>query len=216
MFISGSRQIDSLPEELEERIANIVDQDIPVLIGDSERGVDARIAEDLRKRKYTNVTVYTIHDTPRIKVPEDWDIVQVSPKAEEKSSEDGKPRKQKERETEKDRAMGDACKYGLIVWQDTYMHPRYGQLSVSSGSLRNAIQLLLNNKPVVLYRRYRDEFGDTLFSLRELKDIEDLQELVKSLEEIVQKRFEKLLKAEEEHLKAGEQLALDFSEDTEE
>ncbi|MDR0846325.1 MAG: hypothetical protein LBN08_02310 [Lactobacillales bacterium] len=197
VFISGSRNINHLPETVSERIDNIISANLEVVVGDSEKGVDALIIKDFASRRYPDVTIYTIHNPSRVKDIElkEWDTNLIVPE----TSKNGK-----EAETFKDRAMGDVADYGLVIWQDTYIHPRFKKKSVSSGSLRNMVQLLLRKKPVELY--YKNENWDE-FSHFELRAIDDLEFYIKEqMDELTFRTFEKILKAEEKQFDTKETL----------
>jgi hypothetical protein len=198
IFISGSRQIISLPEGIPDRLDNIVNNGFKVVIGDSEKGVDRIILEDLRKRNYPNVSVFSIHSSSRIKsLSNAWDFQRVEPNIAKKLDKNGKIINGRELEAAKDRAMGDMCDYGLVIWQDTYTNQKYGNKSVSSGSLRNMVQLLMNNKPVALYHRLEhDSCYDTCFSSYELKNITDLEMIIQNLDNIVQNKYKRVFNDE--------------------
>lgn len=211
VFISGSRQIPYLPEEVLYRLENIISQDIQVLIGDSEKGVDKEIAVQLKKEGFDNVTIFSIRSASRIKnLPAGWGFKTIIPEAQAKRDKNDKIINGRELETAKDRAMGDLCDYGLVVWQDTYTNHRFGQKAVSAGSLRNMVQLLMNGKPVALYYRSEDGYE---FNYRELKSINDLEDIVQGLDQLVSDRFSKIVKAETAILecpKEESQLSLTF------
>ena len=211
VFISGSRQIRNLPAEAQDRLGNIIAQELEVILGDSDKGVDKMVADCLRKEAYSNVRIFSIHSSSRIKnLPEEWVFQTVSTDTSKKFDKNGKITNGRELETAKDRRMGELCDYGLVVWQATYVNHRFGNESVSSGSLRNMVQLLLSNKPVLLYyKKDCDDFVELDFDCCELRKIEELQEVVKGLEsELVEKRYKRILKDEERQ--RGEQQQLGF------
>jgi hypothetical protein len=213
VFISGSRQIPNPPEDVRERIDSIVSKELDILLGDSEKGIDNSIASYLKKSDYRNVTIFSIHSSSRIKnLPTQWVFKIVTPSVLEKRDKNGKIINGRDLEVAKDRVMGNLCSYGLVIWQDTYTNSRFGQKSVSSGSLRNMVQLLLNHKPVVLYhRRENGVFDDFCFTQHDLRTVEQLRNIVQQLDSIVIERFQKILKEETAHLevqKNKEQLQL--------
>lgn len=178
IFISGSREIPFLPNEVKSRIDRMIDSEMDIVVGDSERGVDSTVLRYLESRSYENVSVYTIHDAPRAKNRLDsWNICKVDPSAIAKMDKEGKIRNRRELETAKDEEMGRIADYGLVIWQSTYKN-RFGRTSVSKGSLRNMYQMLSSQKPVVLYEVSEDDADDTAFHSHELKSIEDLQILI--------------------------------------
>jgi hypothetical protein len=195
-----------------ERVDSIVSKGLDILLGDSEKGIDNTIAHYLKKIGYPNVTVFSIHPSSRIKhLPKQWEFKKITPIALEKRDKNDKIINGRDLEAAKDRAMGDICDFGLVVWQDTYINPRFGQKSVSSGSLRNMVQLLLNHKPVALYHRPEScDYDNFLFKQYDLKTIEQLKDdVVSHLDSIVVERFNKILKEEAAHrTKVQLQLAL--------
>ena len=152
IFISGSREIPYVPDEVRERVDRIIDSGFDIVVGDSERGVDAAILRYLESRTYKNVTVFTIHDRPRVKgILDAWDVRKIESDSNVKTDKAGNVRNRREFETAKDQAMGAIADFGFVIWQSTYVN-RFGNTSVSKGSLRNMYQLLSAGRPVVLYK----------------------------------------------------------------
>ena len=197
VFISGSRQIPYLPQEVQERVDNMIDNGLQIIVGDSERGVDSNIVAYLYERGYSNVSIYSIHSTSRIRrLLPDWSFRQITPDIAARHDKNGRPTNRRELETYKDRAMCEACNFGLVIWQDTYSNRRFGQTSVSAGSLRNAVQLLLAGKPVTMYHRGESDMPPEDFTHREFRSLPALEAFVKDLDGIVQERFSKIVKEE--------------------
>ena len=187
IFISGSRVIPPIPEEALLRVDKIVDSGFEIVIGDSSRGVDAVVLQYLAARSYEHVSVYTIHDKPRAKgVLDIWDVRKVEPTVAAKTDKAGNRRNARELETEKDQEMGDAADFGLVIWQPTYTN-RFGNTSVSKGSLRNMHQLLSAGKPVVLYKA--DSVDGAGFSCFELRKLDDLEELLSTEPDIIRRAY---------------------------
>ena len=195
IFISGSREISHIPDEVLVRVDRLIDSGFDVVVGDSERGVDAAMLRYLAARSYENVAVYTIHDKPRAgRALGSWRVCKIEPTAAAKTDEAGNVRNRRELETEKDRAMGEVADFGLVVWQSTYVN-RFGKTSVSKGSLRNMYQLLSAGKPVVLYKASPGGFGDCSFECHELRSLVELEELVSSEPGAVAKAFSEICRA---------------------
>lgn len=194
IFISGSREIPFVPDEARERIDRIIDSKFEVVVGDSERGVDSAILRYLESRAYENVTIYTIHDSPRVKhVLNSWRVHLVKPDMETKTDETGNVRNRRELETAKDQAMGNKADFGLVVWQSTYTN-RFGKTAVSKGSLRNMHQLLSASRPVVLYAANEDDVDGTGFTCYELRTLDDLRRVINSKSDIVAREYAKIEK----------------------
>lgn len=197
VFISGSRQIPYLPQEVQERVDNMIDNGLQIVVGDSERGVDSNIVAYLYERGYSNVAIYSIHSTSRIRrLLPDWSFRQITPDIAAQHDKNGRPKNRRKLETYKDRAMCEACNFALVIWQDTYSNHRFGQTSVSAGSLRNAVQLLLAGKPVTMYHRRESDMPEEGFTHREFRSISALETFVKALDDIVQERFAEIKKEE--------------------
>ena len=195
IFISGSREIPYIPEETRERVDRIVDSGFDIVVGDSERGVDAAILKYLESLSYENVSVYTIHEKPRVKsILGEWNIRRIEPGPDAKTDKAGNILNRRELETAKDQAMGAVADFGLVIWQSTYAN-RFGNTSVSKGSLRNMHQLLSDRKPVVLYKASLDDFDGMDFRCYELRTLEDLRVIVSSEPSVVVKAFAEIEKA---------------------
>lgn len=195
IFISGSREIPFVPDEVRERVDRMIDSGFDIVVGDSERGVDSAILRYLESRSYDNVSVYTIHDKPRVKgVLETWRVCKIAPGTEAKKDKAGNVRNRRELETAKDRAMGEVADFGLVVWQSTYSN-RFGNTSVSKGSLRNMHQLLSAKRPVVLYATDANDGDDMSFTCHELRTLDDLRTLIDSCPDIVARAYAEIEKA---------------------
>lgn len=195
IFISGSREIQFIPDEVKTRVDRIIDSGFDIVVGDSERGVDSATLHYLESKSYANVSVYTIHEKPRIKrVNDSWHVRRVKPTVATKTGKTGKVRNARELEAEKDKAMGAVADFGLVVWQSVYTN-RFGNISVSKGSLRNMHQLLIADKPVVLYKISLATSDEPSFDCFELKSLSDLEELIASEPCIVGRAYSKIEKA---------------------
>ena len=167
VFISGSRSLVRLPEEFCRSLNRICEQGFNVLVGDSERGVDALTLDYLRTwsdgAPYPHVTVFTVRPRPRVKVENMWglEVVQGEPGATGRAL-----------QTAKDRVMGERADWGLAYFNPIEIN-RFGSLQVSSGTLRNAVQLLLAGHPVKLFYTYEERA-----CVADLSTIEDLEAVV--------------------------------------
>lgn len=167
VFISGSRSLARLPEEFCRSLNRICEQGLNVLAGDSERGVDALALDYLRTWDggvpYSHVTVFTVRSRPRVKVEDAWglEVVPGEPGATGRAL-----------QTAKDCAMGERADWGLAYFNPIEIN-RFGNLQVSSGTLRNAVQLLLAGCPVKLFYTYEESA-----CVADLSTIEDLEAVV--------------------------------------
>lgn len=194
IFISGSRAIPYLPEEVRERLDRIIEEAHDVVIGDSNKGVDSMVTSFFAANQYDHVSVYTTRAQPRLNsIPSSWKIVAIKPDIQKRTNTRGETVNQRDIETEKDRAMGKIADFGFVIWRPEYPN-RFGKLSVSKGSLRNMTQLLREGKPVVLYTF--DE-SDGAFELSEMRSIENLEAFIAKFSPLVQRSYQSLLKSED-------------------
>ena len=64
VFISGSKSISALPEEVKSLLDSYIDTGAEILVGDCY-GVDAAVQMYLDSKGYRNVTIYCSGETPR-------------------------------------------------------------------------------------------------------------------------------------------------------
>jgi len=166
VFISGSRSQNEIPVSIQKSLEAIIQQNIHILIGDSEKGVDNNILDYLRLDSvYPHVEVFTVNQNARVKVESKWTKRHIETEPESKGQ---------EKQMVKDRMMADEAHWGLAVF-DPFSKTRFGKLRVSSGTLRNTIQMLLEKKPVKFHYVYESELKES-----KLKTIEDLKEVLDS------------------------------------
>ncbi|MHA6603004.1 hypothetical protein ACX4ZB_01265 [Aerococcus urinae] len=162
VFISGSRTQNQLSQEVLESIDAIIDQGIKINLGDSNKGVDKEVADLLRLENYKNVEIFTINQKPRIALEKDWKLRYVHP---------DEGLNGQEQQMMKDRQMVNDSQWGLAIF-DPIKKNRFGALQVSSGTLRNTIQLLLQGKSVKFFYLY-----ENTMRYRNLKGEEGLKQL---------------------------------------
>lgn len=138
VFISGSISIKQIPQNVIQSLQNIQKNGLEVLVGDAD-GIDKKIQDYFRKNNYENICVYSIYSPPRnlssptfrkkiIKVTEDL-------------------KKERERQTLKDKAMTEDSDYSLVVWDGK-----------SKGSHKNILRALDLEKKVKIYLTYKNQF----------------------------------------------------------
>ena len=163
VFISGSRSQRSIPKAVQDSLDAIIKQGIGVLVGDSDKGVDSEIIDFLRMPLYEHVTIYTIFSSPRVAPEPEWGV---------RSIEADASLKPQQRQMAKDRAMVNDADWGLALFNPIEKN-RHGALQVSSGTLRNTIQMLLQGKMVKFFYVFEGEMA-----CRVLKKLEDLESLI--------------------------------------
>lgn len=129
VFLSGSRGISRLNDQIRSRLRNIVGGDFRVLVGDAN-GADKAIQRFLSDQKYENVVVFCSGGECRNNVA-NWPVRAVAVDANTKG---------RDFYSKKDREMACEADYGLILWDGK-----------SSGSVNNALELLKRHKKAVMY-----------------------------------------------------------------
>lgn len=104
VFISGSISIHQLPDEAIERINNMVNNQLIILIGDAY-GVDRLVQQYLAALKYADVVVYYAGAYCRNNVG-GWPTVNI----------DGGNLSGRKLYALKDAAMANDCDYGFMIW----------------------------------------------------------------------------------------------------
>ena len=148
IFLSGSRGISRLNEDIRTRIQNIISNGFQVLVGDAN-GADKALQKFLADTKYQNVTVFCSGNSCRNNIG-DWKTynVQVDSKL-----------KGRDFYTQKDKEMAQRADYGLVLWDGK-----------SAGSISNVFELLKLDKTAVVYFSPEKKF----FNIKKLEDAKDL------------------------------------------
>jgi hypothetical protein len=129
VFLSGSRSISRLNHQIRQRIGNMIDNRLNIIVGDA-KGADKAMQNHLFDVGYADVTVYCVGETCRNNVG-NWRTQKLAaPK--ELSGRDFYALKDKE--------MARIADCGLVLWD-----------AKSSGSVANMLALLNEGKKVVVY-----------------------------------------------------------------
>lgn len=129
IFVSGSLSIRQLPQAVKARLGKIVDDGVPVLVGDA-RGVDTAVQLYLSDWNVDAVTVFCTGSTPRNNIG-GWPVTRVKS--------DARPGT-REWHSAKDREMSLLAGTGLVIWDGT-----------SKGSGFNIRRLSDRGCPVIIY-----------------------------------------------------------------
>jgi hypothetical protein len=129
VFLSGSRKIGRVGEEVRRRIDNMVENHLTIVAGDAN-GADKAMQSYLAELGYGDVTIYFVGDAPRNNVGR-WSTRNVV--VDEKLS-------GREFYARKDREMAKIADFGFVLWDGK-----------SSGSVQNMLWLLMESKTVVVY-----------------------------------------------------------------
>ena len=177
MFISGSILNKEIPEDVIKAVDDSRKRNYTILIGDA-KGVDKNIQDMLKADNYKNVEVY--HVGPRHRNLADIDCTDIRIPvdiANEKFFKNGSYTR--EAQMLKDKAMSDDADFGLVIWKDTSKN-RFGNISVSKGSLNNIYNLLVQDKYVGLFYIPNPEKG-----IMKFKSVLEFEKQV--IEKLVQK-----------------------------
>lgn len=179
VFIGGSRRISHLPEAVIERINNIIDGNFTILIGDAN-GADKSVQQFLTDKQYRNVIVFYTGFTCRNNTGQ-WTTRTITPEKNIKGF---------DYYALKDAAMAKEATYGFMLWD-----------LKSKGTLNNIINLLSQNKKVLVFLAPRGEFFY-------VSSIEKLIELLSQCSQEDIKEFNKKLPIQQ--LLGDKQLKLQF------
>jgi hypothetical protein len=148
VFIGGSIRLSRLSDEVRQRIDNIVQKGYSVLVGDAN-GVDKAVQQYLFNKNYRNVFVYCVGEKCRNNVGQ-WKTKCVK-----------EPSKIKDFHyyTIKDLEMVKDTDYGFMIWD-----------TKSKGTLNNIVNLLRENKTVIVYIS-KDKKVYTLHALGDLEKL---------------------------------------------
>lgn len=129
VFLSGSRKICRLADEVRGRIGNMASTNLGIVIGDAN-GADKAMQSYLASISYANVTVFCAGDHCRNNVGR-WSVTAI-PLPHGLSG--------RLAYEQKDKAMAKVADFGFVVWD-----------GASSGSVANMSELLKDGKKVVVY-----------------------------------------------------------------
>lgn len=129
VFLSGSRKIGRISDDIRRRIDNMVEKGLEVVTGDAN-GADKAMQTYLAERGYKNVTIYYVGDAPRNNVGH-WKTRNI-PVDEKLSGRDFY--------AQKDREMSKIADFGFVLWDGK-----------SPGSVQNMFWLSQEGKKLVVY-----------------------------------------------------------------
>ena len=129
VFLSGSRKLGRLNDDIRQRVRNITSQSFEIVVGDAN-GADKALQAYLSSLEYPKVTVYCAGARCRNNVGA-WPIRHIEV-----------PSNLRGREfyTHKDKAMARKADYGLVLWDGK-----------SAGSIENVLELLRSGKRALVY-----------------------------------------------------------------
>jgi len=149
VFLSGSRKIGRIGEEVRRRMDNMIENRLAIVVGDAN-GADKAMQSYLAELKYSDVTIYFVGDAPRNNVGR-WPARNVRVNAKLSG---------RDFYAQKDSEMARIADLGFVVWDGK-----------SSGSVQNMLNLLTEGKLVVVYLALEKQFYN-------FKTLDDLVELL--------------------------------------
>jgi len=149
VFLSGSRSIARLSPPARERLDNIMQRAMPVIIGDAN-GADKALQLYLAEAAYETVTIFAAGDSRCRNNLGAWEIRFINT---------GAGLKGRDFYAQKDKAMAKEADYGFILWDGE-----------SPGSIGNALELVRQAKPALIW--FAPE--QTFYTIKNITDLEDL------------------------------------------
>ncbi len=148
VFVSGSRKISHLNEEIKKRLQNVIDHRFSVIVGDAN-GADKALQKYFSEIHYDNVVVFCSGGLCRNNLG-NWQVkrISVDPKY-----------KGRDFYIQKDKEMAAEADYGFVIWD-----------GASPGSFNNIMELLKKNKKALVYFFPEKEF----YSISKLEDVQRL------------------------------------------
>jgi hypothetical protein len=164
VFLSGSRKLGRLTDEIRRRIDNMVEKQLDIVTGDAN-GADKAMQAYLAECGYSRVTIFHVGDAPRNNVG-NWPTKHVS--TDEKLS-------GRDFYAQKDKEMSKIADFGFVLWDGK-----------SPGSVQNMFWLSQEGKKLVVYfspqkRFYSFGAQDDLLSFLSQCDAETLSEIGKKI-----------------------------------
>jgi hypothetical protein len=148
IFIGGSRRLSKLNKQITHILDKVTDKGYTVLIGDAN-GADKAVQNYLQNKKYDNVVIYCMQNRCRNNMG-NWKT---------KNIEALKDSFDFQYYASKDLKMAQDTDYGFMLWD-----------SKSRGTLNNIINLLKENKKVVVYFA-PSKLVITIHTINELKPL---------------------------------------------
>lgn len=160
VFLSGSLSGKELPKIVSEWVDRYILNKCNFVLGDA-KGIDSLFQDYLLLQKYNRVKIFGVKNIARNKADEDWDYFKVNVPFQFRKTD-------RMLFLFRDFYLSKQADGGIVVWEPE--RKVRGRQSVSKGSLFNMINLLSEEKNVVLYYLPNEEIRiirslDELFSL---------------------------------------------------
>lgn len=171
VFVGGSRHVSRLTAAICERLDNIMQRGLPVVVGDAN-GADKAVQKYLFEKQYSNVEVFCSGQKCRNNLGH-WNTRQIDARPQDKGF---------RFYAAKDRAMAQEASYGLMVWDGK-----------SIGTLLNVLRLVQQNKGVVVY-------GGSRHQLSELKTHSQWETFISNCDPVIRVEVERKVALETQDL----------------
>jgi hypothetical protein len=129
VFIGGSRKLFRINNDIKIKIDKLIRSNVTILIGDAN-GIDKSIQKYLYANNYKNVLIYCVDNQYRNNIGK-WEIRYIKTNLSKKDY---------KYYTLKDIEMAKESDHGIMIWDGE-----------SKGTLNNIINLLRQNKQVLVY-----------------------------------------------------------------
>jgi hypothetical protein len=168
VFIAGSRRLARLNADVKRRIDTMIEKGFTILVGDAN-GADKAVQRYLDEKGYGNVILHCMAGKCRNNVA-NWPMREIAAPPGARGF---------AYYSTKDQAMVDAADYGLMLWDGE-----------SKGTLNSVINMIRQNKPVVVYLAPQKAFQN-------LRSADDVIDLLQKCDRASVRRFERELGIEQ-------------------
>ena len=131
VFISGSINLNILPEVVEKSLKTIQEKNIKVLVGDA-KGIDTLIQDYFSKNKYFNLDICSIYEIPRNKKNNNFNTIVIEVDMDIKS--------ERKKQEKKDGYMSLNSDYSFVIWDGK-----------SKGSFNNILRAIEYDRLLKVY-----------------------------------------------------------------
>ena len=169
VFVGGSRRIIRLHPEVAQRLDQMLEEQVSILVGDAN-GADKSVQHFLKTRQYREVEVFCSGDECRNNVG-DWRLRRVAVQSRKRDF---------DFYAAKDQLMSREADSGLMLWDGK-----------SAGTLMNALRLVRQGKRVSIFEAQHNQF-------QELQNESEWKDFFSGCSDEVKRRIEKLSASDSE------------------
>lgn len=186
VFISGSISIKEIPQKVYPRLDNMIKNNLKILVGDAP-GIDSAVQNYFKSKGYSNLCVYSIYENARYMADKNCLFKQIifphkieieCEGCEDKQEKEIK--KERDKQSFKDKAMADECDYGLVIW-DEKSNGCYQNIQ-NLARLKKFYEVYDNNINVMDFLNDKDKLPENIKILYEENNGLSAKELLKRLD----------------------------------